>query len=141
MTSPRAALAAYGRVQTETDVATADPHKLVGLLFDAALAAVYRAAERMRARDFATKGTAISRAIQIIEQGLAASLDLSAGGELAARLAELYDYMSRRLLLASARNDPEGLEEVARLLAELREAWRAIGAESAKERAHGERGA
>lgn len=124
------ATARYASVQLETDVAAASPHRLTLMLYDAAIAAVRRAAERMRARDLATKGTAISKAIQIIEEGLAASLDRAAGGELAARLAELYDYMSRRLLLASVRNDPDGLEEVARLLAELREAWQAIGADA-----------
>jgi flagellar protein FliS len=135
----RFATARYAAVQLETDVAAASPHRLTLMLYDAAIAAVNRAAERMRARDLATKGTAISKAIQIIEEGLAASLDRSAGGELAARLADLYDYMSRRLLLASARNDPQGLEEVARLLGELRQAWQAIGSGSAGGTPNGER--
>jgi flagellar protein FliS len=116
----------YGRVQTETDVAAADPHKLVAMLYEAAIVAVHRAAERMRARDIATKGAAISKAIQIIEEGLVPSLDERAGGELALRLKELYRYLSQRLLLASVRNDPTVLEEVARLLGELRDAWAAI---------------
>lgn len=141
MTFARHPLAAYARVQTETDVAAASPHRLTLMLYDAAIAAVRRAAERMRARDLATKGTAISKAIQIIEEGLTASLDRAAGGELAARLAELYDYMSRRLLLASVRNDPDGLEEVARLLAELREAWQAIGSDATQGKSDVRRGA
>jgi flagellar protein FliS len=128
MRSASYASSAYAAVQIETDVAGASPHRLVQLLFEAALAAVHRATERMRARDVATKGTAISKAIQIIEEGLIASLDLSAGGELAERLRELYRYMTKRLLLASVQNDPAGLEEVARLLAELRDAWATIGA-------------
>lgn len=135
------ATARYAAVQLETDVAAASPHRLTLMLYDAAIAAVRRAAERMRARDLATKGTAISKAIQIIEEGLAASLDRAAGGELAARLAELYDYMSRRLLLASVRNDPDGLEEVARLLVELREAWQAIGSGPTQGKPDARRGA
>ncbi len=126
MRSVRYATTRYAAVQAETDVAAADPHRLVLLLFEAALAAVHRAAERMRARDIATKGAAVSKAIQIVEEGLIASLDEAAGGELAARLKDLYRYMTRRLLLASLRNDPAGLEEVARLLGELKEAWAAI---------------
>lgn len=117
---------AYARVQVETDVAAAGPHALVRMLFDAALAAVQRAEERMRARDVATKGQAVSKAIQIIEEGLILSLDEAAGGELAAQLRELYQYLTRRLLLASVQNDPTGLEEVARLLGELKSAWAAI---------------
>lgn len=117
---------AYAAIKTETDVACADPHQLVLMLYDAALVAVNRAAERMRARDLATKGTAISKAIRIIDEGLLASLDLKAGGQLAAQLSDLYHYMSHRLLLASVKNDPAGLDEVSRLLADLRDAWAAI---------------
>lgn len=117
---------AYAAMQVETDVACADPHQLVLMMFDAALAAVGRAAERMRARDPATKGAAVSKAIQIIEEGLILSLDESAGGPLAGQLGELYRYMTRRLLLASVQNDPAGLDEVSRLLRELRGAWSEI---------------
>lgn len=117
---------AYAAIKAETDVACADPHQLVLMLYDAALVAVNRAAERMRARDLATKGTAISKAIRIIDEGLLASLDLKAGGQLAAQLSDLYHYMSHRLLLASVKNDPAGLDEVSRLLADLRDAWAAI---------------
>lgn len=130
MFAPHRALAAYAAVQTETDVACADPHRLVLMLYEAALVAVHRAAERMRVRDIATKGAAVSRAIQIIEEGLSASLDMQAGGELAARLRELYRYMTRRLLMASVKNDPAGLEEVARLLVDLKDAWAAIRPEN-----------
>ncbi len=119
-------LAVYAAVKAETDVACADPHQLVLMLFEAALAAVHRASERMRVRDMATKGTAVSKAIQIIEEGLMASLDMQAGGALAERLRGLYQYMTRRLLFASVKNDPTGLDEVAKLLGDLKEAWAAI---------------
>ena len=42
------------------------------------------------------------------------------------QLSDLYDYMNRRLLLASMRNDRQGLDEVAGLLRELRGAWASI---------------
>ena len=118
--------AAYAAVKAETDVACADPHQLVLMLYDAAIVAVNRAAERMRARDLSTKGTAISKAIQIIDEGLLASLDLKAGGPLATNLRDLYHYMTHRLLMASVENDPAGLDEVAGLLSDLKGAWAAI---------------
>ncbi len=49
-----------------------------------------------------------------------------AGGELAERLAALYDYMSDRLLYANLHNSQPALDEVAGLLATLREAWAEI---------------
>jgi flagellar protein FliS len=56
------------------------------------------------------------------------SLDTGRGGAIAAQLFELYEYMGRRLLLASLRNDPAGLAEVAGLLRELRGAWTELAA-------------
>ena len=60
-----------------------------------------------------------------MDEGLKGCLDKS-GGEIAASLGDLYDYMCRRLLLASVRNDRAALDEVLQLLDELRGAWATI---------------
>jgi flagellar protein FliS len=57
---------------------------------------------------------------------LRASLDVKAGGELGQRLDALYAYMCDRLLRANLHNRPEIVDEVSRLLGELREAWAQI---------------
>lgn len=123
--------AAYDRVGIETGVETADPHKLILMLFEGALLAVASASLHMKrnenAADVARKGEAISKAINIITNGLKASLDQSAGGELSVRLAALYDYMATRLLYANQHNQPAVLDEVSHLLAELKDAWAQIG--------------
>ena len=69
----------------------------------------------------------MSHAIAIIDNGLRASLDREAGGQIASSLDSLYDYMSRQLLTANLQNKPEMLEEVHRLLSDLRGAWNTIG--------------
>lgn len=123
--------AAYAKAGIETGVETADPHKLVLMLFEGALLAIASASRHMKrnggAEDVARKGEAISKAINIIGNGLKASLDLEGGGELAGRLGALYDYMGARLLHANARNEPAVLDEVSHLLAELKGAWEQIG--------------
>jgi flagellar protein FliS len=124
---PNNAARAYARIGLETGVAAANPHRLILMLFDGAIAATADAAAQLAENRIAGKGKAISNAIRIIEEGLKASLDPEGGGEIAESLGELYDYMSRRLLLSSLRNDVAGLAEVTRLLTELREAWAAIG--------------
>ena len=103
----------------------ATPHKLIAMLFDGAIAALQRARVSMAAGDVAGRGEAVARAIRIVDEGLRASLDPRAG-EIAANLRELYDYIGSRLLTASLRNDPEPLEEAARLLGELQAAWAQI---------------
>jgi flagellar protein FliS len=127
MTGTKYGAAAYAQVGVQTGVAAATPHRLIEMLFDGALVAIRQARDAMGVRDFAGKGAAVSRAIDIIENGLRASLDRAAGGELASQLDNLYNYMTARLLDASVHNRIEPLDEVARLLGEIRGAWASIG--------------
>ncbi|EEQ09425.1 hypothetical protein ymoll0001_16830 [Yersinia mollaretii ATCC 43969] len=77
--------------------------------------------------DIPGKGTALSKAIDIINNGLSAGLDVEKGGEMAENLSALYDYMSRRLLHANLHNDEQAINEVAALLENIADAWRQIG--------------
>lgn len=118
---------AYTQVGLETGVVAASPHKLIVMLFEGALVAVSTAMEQMKAGNIAGKGKSISKAINIIDNGLRASLNKEAGGEIGRNLDALYEYMSGRLLLANLQNNPEILAEVHRLLTDLKGAWDAIG--------------
>lgn len=120
------AVTAYSRVGTETGVMTANPHQLVLMLYEGALLALADAKLHMTRRETAAKGQSISKAIMIIESGLRASLDVEAGDKLGEHLAALYDYMCDRLLRANLHNRPEIIDEVSRLLGELRGAWEQI---------------
>lgn len=116
----------YARLGVEAAVSTADPHRLVMMLFDGAIAAISLARIHLEAGNVAEKGSSISKAINLIDDGLKASLDIEAGGELAERLAALYDYMTQRLLFANLKNNLAALDEVSELLGSLREAWSLI---------------
>jgi len=117
---------AYAKIGIETGVLAASPHKLIVMLFDGALAALNDAANGIRNRDIAVKGKSLSKAIMIIDSGLRAALDKKSGGEIAESLDALYEYMSGRLLTANVNSDLGVVEEVQRLLIELRDAWNAI---------------
>lgn len=123
----RSAVDAYSQVAVDVGVTAADPHKLVLMLFDGAIKAIYLAKAHMQANDVALKGQFISKAVAIIDEGLKLSLDESTGGEIARNLKDLYEYMCQRLLVANLKNQMEPLDEVGRLLGELRGAWEAIG--------------
>ena len=114
--------ASYHRVGVESGVCGARPIDLVIMVYEGAIEAIGRAATEMRAGDIEAKNRTITRAIRIIDEGLRAPLDLRAG-EIAGNLADLYDYMTRRLLQGSARNDAAMLDEVRGLLLELKSAW------------------
>ena len=125
---PRSALAGaaqYRKVGVQSDVETATPHKLIEMLLDGALSKLHLARGLMEQKQIAAKGEQISWALAIID-GLKAALDLTAGGEVAANLDALYDYLMRRLVVANLDNDVAVLDEVARLLNKIRLGWNGI---------------
>ncbi len=120
------AISAYQRVGVETGIESADPHKLILMLFEGAQEALAKARIHMQHNEIAEKGQMISKAIMIIDHGLKASLDMNAGGDLAIKLQALYDYMTHRLLVANIQNNIEIVNEVNKLLSELHGAWKEI---------------
>jgi flagellar secretion chaperone FliS len=125
-TTAQRGIDAYNSVGVQTGVQSADPHQLILMLYEGAMLALADARRQMERREIAAKGQSISKAIMIIEEGLKASLDVKAGGVLSERLAALYDYMCDRLLRANLHNRIELIDEVSRLLGELRGAWMQI---------------
>jgi len=115
----------YAKVGLETDVQAASPHRLVAMLFDGVFDAMNQATVAIQSGNTELKGRALSRAVRILDEGLRAGLDMSAG-QLALDLRELYGYVCMRLTQANLRSDVSAIEECQRLLSPVREAWTAI---------------
>jgi flagellar protein FliS len=120
------AAAVYQRVAVETGVQGADPHQLVGMLFDALLRSIAEARGAMQRQDVAAKGMALGKAVRILEEGLKAGLNAREGGELALNLQALYDYSILRLTQANLRSDLRALEEVTQLIEPVAQSWKQI---------------
>jgi len=118
----------YRNLELESSVAQADPHRLIEMLFDGVAAAIAQARHALREGRIPAKGEATGRAVRILDEGLKASLD-PRGGELAANLKSLYEYMAQRLLQANLSNDDDKYDEVGRMLEQLRDAWKRIGSQ------------
>ena len=118
----------YVRLGLRTDIETASPHRLILLLLDGATDKLRAARRAMDQAKIADKGANISWSISIFD-GLRASLNLEQGGELAANLDRLYDYMTRTLVEANLNGDRRKLDEVEGLLNEIRAAWKGIEGE------------
>lgn len=125
-TTPLQPVEQYRLVGTATAVSQADPHQLVMLLFDGAIAAVLQARHALASGDTDTKLATISRAMRIIDEGLKASIESRGDLALADNLRSLYEHMVSRLFFANLHNSDVPLAEVARLLGELRSAWAEI---------------
>jgi len=124
-TAKQGGVSEYSAVGTQTGVTEATPHRLIQMLLDGALDKIARAKGAMQRNEIAEKGSHISSASSIV-YGLRDSLDMEAGGEMAANLANLYDYMVRRLMEGHVTNDLAALDEVASLLREIKLGWDAI---------------
>jgi len=132
----RTGAGAYARVGVESSAMSASPHQLICMLFDGAKTAIGMARHHMAGNDVVAKGNAISKAVNIVDNGLKAGLDATAAGPagapLVANLSALYDYVVQRLLLANLRNDPAALDEAEQLLESIASAWREIDPAAAR---------
>ncbi len=115
----------YQQVNVHSRVVDASPHRLIQMLFEGALERIAQAKGAMVHGNRAQKGELIGKAVKIV-QGLQGSLSDNEGGDLAANLDDLYDYIVRRLIQANSANDLAGLDECARLLGEIKGAWDGI---------------
>ncbi|NOT24493.1 MAG: flagellar export chaperone FliS [Acidobacteria bacterium] len=109
-------------------VESSSPVQLVVMLYDGALRFCADARAAILRRDVPAKGKALSRVIAIVGE-LQATLDLERGGEVAHSLHQLYSFLTDRLLAASYNQHVEPLDDVVRVLTNLREGWAGISAQ------------
>lgn len=109
----------------ENTVTTQSRGRLIVMLYDGAIKFLRKALEAMERGDDAEKGRMIVKAMAVVDE-LDSSLNMEAGGEIAANLRALYDFMHRHLFEANVQRDARKIEQVVKLLEELNEGWRAI---------------
>lgn len=119
------AIKQYQQVSVNSAVMGASPHHLVQMLMAGVLERIALAKASMARNEIAMKGQNISKAIGIVG-GLQESLNIKAGGKIAENLNNLYDYMTRRLLIANSQNNESILDEVSSLIIELKIGWDAM---------------
>ena len=105
----------------ENSILTASPEQLVVMLYDGAGRFLRQAEGSMIDGSWLQASEKLSRAEAIIDE-LLATLDMDAG-EVADRLQSIYVFCKTRLIEARIERDPVRVDQVARLLGELRDAW------------------
>jgi flagellar protein FliS len=113
----------------KTAVNTADPGKLVVMLYDGAVKYLLNAIDGIKEKDVEKKCNNVNRAYDIIQE-LQFALDMEQGGEIALNLYRLYQFMMTHLIKAKINKDGiTMIQEVIDMMRKLNEAWRAITAE------------
>jgi flagellar protein FliS len=108
-------------------VSTLQPGRVIVVLYEGAIKFLRQAIIELEAGRYMEKGQRINQAVDIIQE-LKCSLDSEAGGETAANLGRLYDFMIRHLCQANATKDAQKIQEVISLLTDLNQAWKAVTA-------------
>ncbi|RUO67163.1 flagellar export chaperone FliS [Idiomarina ramblicola] len=117
-----AKLKGYTKGSLETRVAGADPYQLVQMLMAGVLENLNYAKGAIQRKDLEKKSHYLSKA-QAIVDSLRYSLDDTAGAQATGNLRELYMYMSARIADASIDMDVDAIDEVARLMLDIKGAW------------------
>lgn len=130
------AAAQYRNVFSQGLVADASPTRLVQIVYEQILSNLATAQGCMQRiencqplKDVMAKGKAMSKGIRLIGH-MNATLDMERGGEVAANLRSLYEYMLNRLTQANVTNDAAIVVEVAGLVAKIKSGWDQIVTDS-----------
>ena len=116
----------YKKVGEESTVAVATPHKLIVLLYEGVFAAFAAARRAHGGANRAEFGKQIGKAMNLINEGLRASIDMSQG-DISSDLDNLYHYCAATLLQANLNWDVGVLNHVEALLRDVYSAWVEIG--------------
>ncbi len=117
----------YQAVNLSAQTAQASPVQLVLVLMDGLLDELARARGHVQARRFEQKAQSLEKCVAIIN-GLSSALDMDAGGEVVQNLARLYDYCAERLFRAGVELDVGIIDEVVRLITQIRGGWQGVQA-------------
>ncbi|MDO6774744.1 flagellar export chaperone FliS [Shewanella sp. 3_MG-2023] len=121
----RGSIQSYRKVSLDSEIAVASPHRIIQMMFDGALLRLAQSRYAIENNDTASKGVFINKAIGIIN-GLNGSLNMDDTDSVASNLAELYDFMLRRITEANLNNDVAAIDDVTSILRTIKEGWDAI---------------
>lgn len=132
-------LRAYQKTNLEAELSVADPHRIVQMMFEGMLERLAQIKGAIERKDYAYKADRVTKALGIIN-GQQTSLDRSQDPGLYDRLYALYDYIKELVNKASVELSMEPIDEAARLIAPIKQAWDKITTEAKAEayaRQHG----
>lgn len=123
-------LRSYEAVGSYSALSEASPHRVTQVMLETLATRIAEASGHMQRGEMGEKGEKIGKALALVE-GLVLSLDPDGGGEIAANLQRLYEYISGVLLQANLENRVDYLGEAAALVNEIKAGWDGIaGAEA-----------
>ena len=94
-------------------------------MYDGAINFVKTLKKSIEINDPAQKGVYVRKTYDIIHE-LSISLDLKQGGDVAAKLRDLYQFINRQLVLVNIKSDLKAIETILSILTTLRAGWEQV---------------
>ena len=113
---------AYKKDSLKSDLAGADPHRIIQLLMQGALERLALSKGFIERRDMESKSNTLTRVVEIIN-ALRDALDREANPELVDNLDALYGYMIEQVHEAGLNMDVSKIDVVMQLMLEIKGAW------------------
>ncbi len=113
---------AYKKDSLKSDLASADPHRVIQLLMQGALERLALSKGFIERKDLEAKSQTLTRVVEIIN-ALRDALDRDANPELVDNLNDLYAYMIDQVQEASVSMDISKIDTVMGLLLQIKGAW------------------
>ncbi len=117
-------LAGYKEVSNVSAASEASPAELINLVFDRVMDSLKLAVRQIESGRGCEESS--QRAIDLITQGLQASLDFERGGEISKNLASLYEWSVRQIIMARSKNNAALLDAVLAVMTDLQAGWRSV---------------
>ena len=112
----------YQQTNAATAVMDASPHQLTQLLLKAAMDKLSVAVGAVERNDIQLRVASIAKAIDMVIE-LKSTLDLEKGGDVAAELDRLYQFVLDQLLDANLHSDTSKLQAAREIIGTIHEAW------------------
>jgi flagellar protein FliS len=125
---------AYQKDSLRSDLASADPHRIIQLLMQGVLERCAQAKGAIDRRDYEAKAALLTRITDIIN-ALNDALDPEVNPDLVNNLSSLYGYMNEKVHEAGLEMRSEILDEVMSLMLTIKSAWDQIPDEAKSEAA------
>lgn len=113
----------YLKQYKQTQINTTPKEQILLMLYDGAVRFLHLAKEGFAEKNIEKIHNNIVKTQNIITE-FQVNLDMNAGGEFAQNLFNLYDFLTRQLLIANVKKDEAALDLVIKHVTELRDTWR-----------------
>ena len=117
----------------KANVQTSDQLNLIILLYDGLLRFLKKAAVKIEGQELEEAHNYLVRSKNIVQE-LLSTLKIEEGGEVAQNLRELYLYCFRKIVEANLRKDVQLIQDVIKVIDNLKQGWLQIKAERQQQR-------